>query len=112
MKMRLWGSRMGKDLDQEVAEFSTSINEDQELYWFDIIGSLAHCKMLQKIEILNQTEAQHIQRGLVQLLQNIEKNQINLNVYEDIHSAVEINLKQMIGEPAEKLHRREVVTIK
>lgn len=104
MKMRLWGSRMGKDLDQEVAEFSTSINEDQELYWFDIIGSLAHCKMLQKIEILNQTEAQHIQRGLVQLIQNIEKNQINLNVYEDIHSAVEINLKQMIGEPAEKLH--------
>jgi len=65
MKMRLWGSRMGKDLDQEVADFSTSINEDRKLYWFDIIGSLAHCKMLRKIEILNETEAVQIQKGLV-----------------------------------------------
>ncbi|NLJ38539.1 MAG: argininosuccinate lyase [Candidatus Atribacteria bacterium] len=102
--MNLWGSRMGKNLDQEVAEFSTSINEDQQFYWFDILGSLAHCKMLQKIEILNQTEAQQIQRGLVQILQNMEKNQIDLSIYEDIHSAVEMNLKQIIGEPAEKLH--------
>ncbi|NLJ48857.1 MAG: argininosuccinate lyase [Candidatus Atribacteria bacterium] len=95
---------MSKNLDQEVAEFSTSINEDQQLYWFDIIGSLAHGKMLQKIKILNQSEAQQIQLGLVQLLQSIEKNQIDLSIYEDIHSAVEMNLKQIIGEPAEKLH--------
>jgi argininosuccinate lyase len=104
MKMRLWGSRMGKDLDQEVADFSTSINEDRKLYWFDIIGSLAHCKMLRKIEILNETEAVQIQKGLVQLLRDIEKNQIDLSIYEDIHSAIEMNLKQKIGKPAEKLH--------
>lgn len=104
MRMRLWGSRMGKDLDQEVADFSTSINEDQQLYRFDIIGSIAHSKMLQKIGILNENEARQIQKGLGQILRDIEKEQIDLSIYEDIHSAVEMNLKQMIGEPAEKLH--------
>jgi len=100
MRMRLWGSRMGKDLDQEVADFSTSINEDQQLYRFDIIGSIAHSKMLQKIGILNENEARQIQKGLGQILRDIEKEQIDLSIYEDIHSAVEMNLKQMIGEPA------------
>ena len=95
--MRLWGSRMGKDLDQEVAVFSTSINEDQALYRYDILGSLAHSQMLLKIGILTQQEALEIQRGLLQVMKDIESKRLDLSLYEDIHSAVEINLKHLIG---------------
>jgi len=104
MNVRLWGSRMEKDLDQDVAAFSTSIQDDRQLYRYDIWGSLAHSWMLEKIGILTSQEAEMIRQGLKEMLQDMEQNRLDLASYEDIHSAVEIYLKQRIGEVAGKLH--------
>ena len=56
----LWGSRMEKGLDQEVKEFSTSIPEDFFLYKYDLWGSAAHCKMLEKVGIISGKESKEI----------------------------------------------------
>ncbi|MCX6089518.1 MAG: argininosuccinate lyase [Candidatus Atribacteria bacterium] len=102
--MCLWGSRMEKELDQEVAAFSTSIQEDQYLYRYDIWGSIAHSTMLQKIGIVTSEEHQKMVTGLKQVGEEIETKQYDVSSFEDIHSAVEIRLKELIGESAGKLH--------
>ncbi|MEI6157744.1 MAG: lyase family protein, partial [Atribacterota bacterium] len=95
---------MEKELDQEVAAFSTSIQEDQYLYRYDIWGSIAHSTMLQKIGIVTSEEHQKMVTGLKQVREEIETKQYDVSSFEDIHSAVEIRLKELIGESAGKLH--------
>ncbi|MGQ9473779.1 MAG: argininosuccinate lyase [Candidatus Caldatribacteriaceae bacterium] len=102
--MRLWGSRMEKDLDQEVASFSTSIGEDFVFYRYDIWGSIAHCLGLEKADIIPPQEAQIIVQGLRRVYVEIQEGRVNPASFEDVHSLVEITLREHIGEVAGKLH--------
>lgn len=102
--MRLWGSRMEKELDEEVAAFSTSIGEDLVLYRYDIWGSVAHCLGLQKGGIVSPQEAQTIITGLREVYRLLKEGKIDPAPFEDVHSLVEITLRQRIGETAGKLH--------
>ncbi|HPZ39461.1 MAG TPA: argininosuccinate lyase [Candidatus Atribacteria bacterium] len=101
----LWGSRMEKGLDQEVKEFSTSIPEDFFLYKYDLWGSAAHCKMLEKVGIISEKESKEILRGLRVIFQEIEEGKVDPSPFEDIHSLVEIRLREIAGEEiGGKLH--------
>ncbi|HXL02059.1 MAG TPA: argininosuccinate lyase [Candidatus Atribacteria bacterium] len=101
----LWGSRMEKDLDREVMEFSTSIPEDFLLYKYDLWGSAAHCKMLEKVGIISEKESKEILRGLRKIFEEIEEGKIDPSLFEDIHSLVEIRLREITGEEiGGKLH--------
>lgn len=101
----LWGSRMEKDLDREVKEFSTSIPEDFLLYKYDLWGSAAHCKMLEKVGIISEKESKEILRGLREVFREIEEGKIDPSSFEDIHSLVEIRLRDIVGEEiGGKLH--------
>ena len=102
---QLWGGRFTKETDQLVYIFNASISFDKKLYAQDIRGSIAHVMMIDKQEILTEAEKQQIIEGLEGILDDVEKGKLEItDKYEDIHSFVEANLIDRIGDAGKKLH--------
>ena len=102
---QLWGGRFTKETDQLVYNFNASIGFDQKFYQQDIKGSIAHVKMLAKQEILTADERDMIIQGLTGILADVESGKLEITAeYEDIHSFVEANLIDRIGDAGKKLH--------
>ena len=102
---QLWGGRFTKETDQLVYNFNASISFDKKLYAQDIRGSIAHVMMLVKQGILTEAEKQQIIEGLEGILDDVEKGKLEItDKYEDIHSFVEANLIDRIGDAGKKLH--------
>ena len=102
---RLWGGRFTKETDQLVYNFNASISFDQKFYEQDIRGSRAHVKMLAKQGILTEKERDQILEGLEGILEDVKSGKLEItSEYEDIHSFVEANLIDRIGDPGKKLH--------
>ncbi|MGQ7368198.1 argininosuccinate lyase [Streptococcus suis] len=102
---KLWGGRFEASLEEWVEEFGASIRFDQKLAKYDIQGSLAHVKMLGATGIINQEEAQVIQAGLEELLEEYEAGKLVFDIRnEDIHMNIESLLTEKIGAVAGKLH--------
>lgn len=102
---QLWGGRFTKETNQMVYDFNASIGFDKRLYRKDIEGSRAHVKMLGKQGILTQEEVEAILSGLDSILEDVESGRLPItNQYEDIHSFVEANLIERIGDAGKKLH--------
>ena len=102
---QLWGGRFTKETDQMVYDFNASITFDKRLYRQDIEGSMAHVKMLAKQQILTEQERDEILKGLTGILRDVENGTLEITTkYEDIHSFVEANLIDRIGDVGKKLH--------
>jgi len=102
---QLWGGRFTKETDKLVYNFNASISFDKKFYEQDIKGSIAHVTMLEKQGILTEDEKIQIVNGLQDILADVEEGKLVItDEYEDIHSFVEANLIERIGEPGKKLH--------
>lgn len=102
---QLWGGRFTKETDQLVYNFNASISFDQKFYKQDIQGSIAHVMMLASVGVLTNEEKDQIIAGLNGILSDIETGAIEItSEYEDIHSFVEANLINRIGDVGKKLH--------
>ena len=102
---QLWGGRFTKETDKLVYNFNASISFDQKFYEQDIRGSKAHVKMLAKQGILTEKERDQILEGLEGILADVKAGRLAItSEYEDIHSFVEANLIDRIGDPGKKLH--------
>lgn len=102
---QLWGGRFTKETDQLVYNFNASISFDKKFYQQDIRGSIAHVTMLAKQGILTEEEKNQIIEGLQGILKDVQEGRLEISdKYEDIHSFVEANLIDRIGEPGKKLH--------
>lgn len=102
---QLWGGRFTKETDRQVYEFNASINFDKRLYRQDIEGSVAHVIMLQRQGILTSDEMKSIIDGLNSIREGLESDSLKIDSkYEDIHSFVEANLIERIGDAGKKLH--------
>ncbi|MGN0435920.1 MAG: argininosuccinate lyase, partial [Wujia sp.] len=102
---QLWGGRFTKETDKLVYNFNASISFDQKFYRQDIRGSIAHVTMLQASGILTLDERDMIIDGLKGILQDVENGNLKItDEYEDIHSFVEANLIDRIGDVGKKLH--------
>ncbi|MGB7460977.1 MAG: argininosuccinate lyase [Carnobacterium jeotgali] len=102
---KLWGGRFEGENQKWIDEFGASIEVDQVLAEEDIIGSLAHVKMLAKTAIILQEEADEIVKGLESLLEKARKKELEFSVEnEDIHLNIETLLHKEIGPVAGKLH--------
>ncbi len=102
---QLWGGRFTKETDQLVYRFNASISFDQKFYRQDVEGSMAHVRMLAKQGILTEEERNQILSGLESILADVETGKLTItDRYEDIHSFVEANLIDRIGEAGKKLH--------
>jgi len=102
---KLWGGRFQKSTDTMVDDFNSSIRFDQRLYKQDILGSIAHVKMLGKQEIIPAEDSKMIEKTLREILSDIEDGKIEFDVAaEDIHMNVEQILISRIGDVGKRLH--------
>jgi len=103
--MKLWGGRFRKEENKLMEDFNSSLKVDQRLYKEDIKGSIAHVNMLVQCDLLTEQEGQDIVSALLSILEDIDNGTLLIEGnYEDIHSFVESNLIQRIGETGKKLH--------
>ncbi|MEH2928546.1 argininosuccinate lyase [Candidatus Ventrimonas sp. KK005] len=103
--MKLWGGRFTKEENQLVHNFNESLSFDQRLYRQDIEGSIAHVTMLARQGIVTEEDREAIVNGLSGILSDVEAGNLGFSPeYEDIHSFVEANLIERIGEAGKRLH--------
>ncbi len=105
MIQKTWGGRFRQETDALVNRFNASISFDLRLYAQDIDGSVAHCRMLAKKEIITDKEASDILEALGEIKRELERGDFPVDDdYEDIHSLVEKVLIEKVGTLGEKLH--------
>lgn len=103
--MKLWGGRFKKSESKLMEDFNSSLSFDRTLYKEDITGSMAHVKMLARCGILSEEDRNLILKGLKSILSDIEDDKLKIEGdYEDIHSFVESNLIDRVGQVGKKLH--------
>lgn len=105
MAKKLWGTRFAKKTNILVDKFTSSISFDKRLAKYDILGSIAHAKMLGKKKIIPAKDANSIVNGLKIILKEVVKDKFKFDPKaEDIHSNVQESLLKKIGKVAHKLH--------
>ncbi|OJH45554.1 argininosuccinate lyase [Paracoccus sp. SM22M-07] len=101
----MWGGRFAAGPDAIMEAINASIGFDRRLYAQDIAGSRAHAAMLAAQGIISDNDAGAIREGLLTVLSEIEAGDFPFKTaLEDIHMNVEARLKEIIGEPAGRLH--------
>ena len=101
----MWGGRFAAGPDAIMEAINASIGFDRRLYAQDIRGSRAHAAMLAAQGIISTSDAEAIRKGLLTVLSEIEAGDFPFRTeLEDIHMNVEARLKEIIGEPAGRLH--------
>jgi len=105
MAKKLWGTRFNKKTNALTDKFTSSIVFDQRLAKYDILGSIAHARMLAKQKIIPQKDSLKIVKGLSSILKDVVSGKFKFDpAAEDIHSNIQELLNKKIGEPAHKLH--------
>lgn len=103
--MKLW--QKDKDSSKEVEKFTVGKDREMDMYMarFDVIGSLAHIRMLESINLLTADELNILSAELKNIYQRIEKGEFKVEEgVEDIHSQVELELTKKLGEVGKKIH--------
>jgi argininosuccinate lyase len=105
MTKNLWGTRFVKKTNALTNKFTSSISFDKRLARYDILGSIAHAKMLGKQRIIPLKDAQLIVKGLNSIMKDLENRKFKFDPKaEDIHSNIQDALIKRIGQVAYKLH--------
>lgn len=105
MKSKPWSGRFIETTDKLVEEFNASISFDKRLYRHDIMGSIAHARMLARVGILAKKETDNIIAGLKAVEKEVETGKFKFTSdLEDIHMAIEKRLIEKIGQTGGKLH--------
>lgn len=101
----MWGGRFSAGPSAVMEAINASIDIDQRMADQDIDGSLAHSRMLAATGVISSADAAAIQRGLEQVRSEIHAGDFPWSkALEDVHMNVEARLKEIIGEPAGRLH--------
>ena len=102
---KMWGGRFATGPDAIMEAINASISFDKRMAAQDIAGSRAHVAMLGAQGIIETSDAETIREGLLTVLSEIEGGTFEYSTaLEDIHMNVEARLKEVIGEPAGRLH--------
>ncbi|MFT4959183.1 MAG: argininosuccinate lyase [Paracoccaceae bacterium] len=102
---QMWGGRFAAGPDAIMEAINASIGYDRRMAAQDIAGSRAHAAMLAATGVISDSDAEAIGKGLLTVLSEIEGGTFEYSTaLEDIHMNVESRLKEIIGEPAGRLH--------
>ncbi|MFZ4807980.1 MAG: argininosuccinate lyase [Hyphomicrobiaceae bacterium] len=102
---KMWGGRFQMSPAEIMEEINASVGFDKRMARQDIQGSIAHARMLAAQNIISSADADAIVDGLDRVLGEIEAGSFNFSrALEDVHMNVESRLKELIGEPAGRLH--------
>ena len=101
----MWGGRFASGPDAIMESINASIDFDKRMAVQDIAGSIAHATMLARQNIITVSDSEAIKEGLLTILSEIENGTFEYSkALEDIHMNIESRLKEIIGEPAGRLH--------
>lgn len=103
--MKLWDK--GTTVDQQIEAFTIGKDRELDLYLapYDVLGSIAHSKMLHNIGLLTETELRELVKGLQSIYREIESGRFTIEEgIEDVHSQVELMLTRMLGDVGKKVH--------
>ncbi len=100
-----WEKRLSGEPDELMIDFVESLSYDRRLYKYDIVGSIAHAKMLSEQKLITKAEFRTIRDALIGIGEEIAAGKFRFDkTYEDIHMAVEAALVEKIGDLGGKLH--------
>jgi len=103
--MKLWDKGYSTDKKIDIFTVGNDRELDLVLAKYDVIGSLAHAKMLHKIGLLSKEEINSVIKELENILQNIEDGKFTIeDSFEDVHSKVEFLLTEKLGDTGKKIH--------
>ena len=103
--MKLWDKGFSTNKKIDIFTVGNDRELDLILAKYDVLGSIAHAKMLHKIEILSTKEMNAVEAKLNQLLKDIEKGNFTIeDSFEDVHSKVEFLLTESLGDTGKKIH--------
>ena len=103
--MKLWDK--GFSIDKKIERFTVGNDRKIDLHIarYDVQASIAHAKMLKNINILTEDELQKLEKGLNELQQQISNGKFIIeDQFEDVHSKIEFELTQKLGEVGKKIH--------
>ncbi|HVL87182.1 MAG TPA: argininosuccinate lyase [Candidatus Thermoplasmatota archaeon] len=102
---KAWSGRFAGRTAREVEEFTSSFPLDGALLPYDVLGSLAHARMLVRARLLAPSDARAIERGLREIHRASQRGELSLDpADEDVHMGVERLLVKLVGEPGKRLH--------
>jgi argininosuccinate lyase len=105
MTNTIWGGRFAASPADIMVEINSSVGFDRRLYLHDIKASIAHARMLADCAIISETDAAEIIRGLNQVQSEIDNGSFTFSrTLEDVHMNIESRLREIVGEPAGRLH--------
>ncbi|HBH95203.1 MAG TPA: argininosuccinate lyase, partial [Ruminococcaceae bacterium] len=105
MAEMMWTGRFYKELDSKVNAFNSSISFDGRMYRHDIMGSIAHAKMLGECGIISREDSEALVAELEKVFEEIENGTLQLDKNaEDIHMFIESVLTKRLGEVGKRLH--------
>jgi len=102
--MTLWGGRFSEPSDDDLRALNDSLPFDKRMYKEDIQGSIAYARALVDAGILTAEESETIVRGLEQVREEFDAGTFEFKQDEDIHTAVERRLTEIVGDVGGKLH--------
>ena len=103
--MKLWNK--GESIDRIVERFTVGNDRDLDmnLARYDVLGSLAHAKMLREVDLIGSDDFENLEKTLYQLLEEIERGDFVIEEeFEDVHSKIEHELTERIGEAGKRIH--------
>lgn len=103
--MKLW--QKDKDVNKEIEKFTVGKDREMDMFLapFDVLGSLAHTRMLESIGLLEKDEILTLHRELKNIYREIQEGSFRIEEgVEDVHSQVELLLTQRLGDVGKKIH--------
>ena len=103
--MKLWDKGFSTDKKIDLFTVGNDRELDLVLAKYDVIGSLAHAKMLHKIGLLSKEEIDAVENELSLIAEHIEKGDFTIeDSFEDVHSKIEFLLTEKLGDTGKKIH--------
>ncbi|MDU0810916.1 MAG: argininosuccinate lyase [Burkholderia sp.] len=104
-KSEAWSGRFLEPISELVKRYTSSVFFDKRLALVDIVGSLAHAKMLASQKIISIDDFSSIERGMIQIRGEIERGEFEWHLdLEDVHLNIEARLTELIGDAGKRLH--------
>lgn len=103
--MKLWDK--GFSVEDKIERYTVGRDRELDLYLapYDVLGSLAHAQMLHAVGLISAEEVQQLREGLQAIYQQIQKGEFQIQAgVEDVHSQVELQLTQQLGDAGKRVH--------
>ncbi|WP_224997687.1 argininosuccinate lyase [Cesiribacter sp. SM1] len=103
--MKLWDK--GFTVENKIESYTVGKDRELDIYLapYDVLGSLAHATMLESVGLITKEELHQLKQGLQSIYQQIQEGKFSIQEgVEDVHSQVELQLTQQLGDAGKRVH--------